>query len=71
MQARRARTLDAGERVEGFLDDNDPVIGNAITPVLRTKFGDAVARLAQAERDQTFANDIAVGETAAGTVAAR
>ena len=66
MQARRARTLDAGQRVEGFLDSNAATIGTAITPVLRAKFGDAVSRLAQAERDQTIATDLALGETSAG-----
>lgn len=66
MQARRARTLDAGQRVEGFLDSNAATIGAAITPVLRAKFGDAVSRLAQAERDQTIATDLALGETSAG-----
>jgi hypothetical protein len=65
MQARRARTLDAGRRVEGFLDENAAAIGAAITPVLRGKFADAVSRLAQAERDQTLAGDLAIGETTA------
>ena len=63
MKTTEVRTLDAGRRVQGFLDTNAPSIGTAVPPSLRAKVDAAVSQLVQFRLDQEAATAAAKGET--------
>lgn len=64
MLSTQVRTLDAGRRVQVFLDTQSAALGNAVPPSLRAKLDDAVAQLGGFEAEQATAQGIALGETA-------
>jgi hypothetical protein len=64
MQTPHERTLNAGRRVQVFLDTFAAIIGALISPALRAKFDAAVAALAGFRLEQTTAAGLVAGETA-------
>jgi hypothetical protein len=63
MQAPQVRTLDAGRRVQVFLDAHAATIGKAVPPSLRTMLDDSVTQLAGFQVEQGTAENTAKGET--------
>jgi hypothetical protein len=63
MKTTQVRALDAGRRVQGFLDANAATIGTAVSASLRTKFDAAVTQLDQLRLDQETSKAAAAGET--------
>jgi hypothetical protein len=59
------RTLDAGRRVQGFLDKNGVAIGALVPPTMRAKLDGAVAKLQGFQQEQDLMTSAAKGETAA------
>jgi hypothetical protein len=64
MLATQVRTLDAGRRVQVFLDTEAAAIGKAVPPTLRAMLDDAVTQLAAFQLQQGTAEGTAKGETA-------
>ena len=63
MQSTQVRTLDAGRRVEVFLDTQAAALGKAVSPTLRAKLDDAVTQLGGFQIEQATAKGTALGET--------
>jgi hypothetical protein len=63
MKTTQVRTLDAGRRVQGFLDANAATIATAMSASLRAKFDAAVTQLDQLRLDQETSKAAAAGET--------
>jgi hypothetical protein len=63
MKTTQVRTLDAGRRVQGFLDANAATIAIAMSASLRAKFDAAVTQLDQLRLDQETSKAAAAGET--------
>lgn len=63
MQSIFARTLDAGRRVQGFLDSHIAELGTTVSTSLRAMFDDAVTRLTGFQVEQATEEGTARGET--------
>ena len=63
MKTNQERALDAGRRVQGFLDAQAAAIGTAVSASLRAKLDAAVAQLVLLQHQQETATSAAVGET--------
>jgi hypothetical protein len=63
MQATQVRALDAGRRVQVFLDTHAATIGTAVPASLRAKLDDAVTQFAGFQSEQGTAEGTAKGET--------
>jgi hypothetical protein len=64
MQATDVRALDAGRRVQVFLDTQAAALGKAVAPSLRAKLDDSVTQLAGFQNEQGTADGAARGATA-------
>src|SRR5579864_4939731 len=64
MQATDVRALDAGRRVQVFLDAQAATVGKVVAPSLRAKLDDSVTQLAGFQDEQGTADGAAKGETA-------
>ena len=65
MKATQGNTLNAGRRVQGFLDTHASVIGTVVSPALRGKLDAAVTQLGQSQLEQDATTAGAIGATAA------
>src|SRR5947209_20578009 len=63
METPQQRTLDAGRRVQVFLDTFAAIIGALVSAALREKLDDAVASLAGFGLEQKTAGGLVQGET--------
>jgi hypothetical protein len=63
MKSTDVRTLDAGRRVQVFLDAQATALGKTVLPSLRAKLDDAVTQLTAFQVEQGSAEGAAKGET--------
>lgn len=63
MQLTQFKTLDAGRRVQGFLDRLFAALGYAVAAAVRARLDKAVAQLAAYQLEQGMSRGTALGET--------